>query len=696
MAITAANFYWTGPRIMGSYNFYSRDNSILHRLVGNTAFSWDESGNWMIKKAGYTGGGNTLGYYFESASRVPHSGDNVFFTRLESQPGIPNNHMYPTTECLFGGITGPYGPSGGTWNNTDNSSGTAAQVGYLNLLQVDPSYNRIRNANFVLGNEFGSTFGQSYFGASASIVVQGLTGLSGNTGNLIFTNTDGSTVEFIGSTFYGYTAGGTYPGPGGVTGATYGGTFGTRVQEGKWIIGTKPGSMTGGIQGSTWAIVSIFNALRAGISGCGIQDNDMSCPCGLPQYQCGGTADGPLKMTITGYTGNTYEWRHGLTFTLTQNVGGAGGNTRITGSILNPLTAWSATAGISTNDPVSGVGNTGGFTGGTSSSVALQLRVKSDTLTHNSDCPVYLSESGLTRGFVLRSGQFNYNKGTIKQLVINRRTIDYLGVPQTSAYVTDTEFPSGSVVVSGGTYQNAGGSAGSIDLGGDKPISYIRASGGIQSVVVDAFRRGHVIIDAEVSSSMTIYPEKDHAAGIQGHVEINRPIAESERFNYPSITLKSFNPDWGIAGSTKNNQLVLNSGLTIGTLDLEAGTVSVGQFIGDRPITISDGSISGKGLLKARNEFNPSYTGFRIGGDDFPVQPSTGGVTLPEGILIYDPSAEIQFSAGHYVLAAFLGNTGSDEAFQNPGSPLPPGSPGAGAGGPGFGGGGGGGGGGYG
>jgi hypothetical protein len=675
---TAENFYWTGDKTRGAnYNrYYRRDPSI-----GVTAFSWDYAGNWLIKREGYTageGGGNTFGYYFEDATRTPRGSDNVFFTQLiSSQPGIPAGYVYPTTECLFGGITGAQN-GGGTWGG--EATGTTGELqGFLNLLEIDSSYSRIRQANFALGNEFGSTFGNFSLGNSASIVIGGMTGLSGNTGNLIFTNTDGTTVEFVGSTFYGMTAGGQYPGP---SGGLSGGTYGTEETKGKWIIGTRGAGATGatGIWGKTAATLALFNALRAGISGCGPQRYSLPCPCDEEHaWQCPDTPRGPLKMQITGFTGDhgvTVNNAVGVTFVLTQMLGGDPGNTKITGTILTPNTQsafFGVTAGITLIDPSNALGYSGGFTGGTSTTTANELAIRATSINHDSAAPVHLVDSGLTRGFILNSGQFNYKRGTINQIVYNRRAIDYLGDPQTASYITDTEFPSGSVVISGGTFQHGGSGSGTVtDFGGERPITYIRASGGIENVVVDAFRRGSVVIDAEVTTELEMYPEKNHPAGIQGSVEISRPIAETERFNYPLVTLKSFNPEHQLSGTTFNNKLILNSGLTIGQLDIEAGTVSVGQFIADRPITVSDGSISGKGVLKARSEFNPSYTGFRIGGDDFPVQPATGGVTLPEGILIYDPDAKIEFSAGHYVLATFLGNTGSDEAFQKPGSPIPP------------------------
>ena len=94
----------------------------------------------------------------------------------------------------------------------------------------------------------------------------------------------------------------------------------------------------------------------------------------------------------------------------------------------------------------------------------------------------------------------------------------------------------------------------------------------------------------------------------------------------------------------------------------------VGPVVGDRAITVVDGSISGRGVLKARSEFNPSYQGFKIG-ENFSA--------TAEGMLISDPDARIEFSTGHYVLASFsYGNTGADTAFTKPGTPIPPRAPG--------------------
>ena len=184
-------------------------------------------------------------------------------------------------------------------------------------------------------------------------------------------------------------------------------------------------------------------------------------------------------------------------------------------------------------------------------------------------------------------------------------------------------------------------------------------------------RHGNVVLEG-AATTLDMKPEHEHQdADKQGKVFINKPLNFNTRLDYTTINLKSYNDSENIAGTKDNNLLILNAGLTIGNLDIGAGTVSVGTNIGDRPITVVKGEMSSKALLKARSETNPSYQGFKIG-DDF-----TGLTTNAEGILISHPSADIQFSTGHYVLASFAdGNTGADTGFQRPGGaiPVPPGS----------------------
>jgi len=178
---------------------------------------------------------------------------------------------------------------------------------------------------------------------------------------------------------------------------------------------------------------------------------------------------------------------------------------------------------------------------------------------------------------------------------------------------------------------------------------------------------GTVQIESDVTS-LIIEPEHRSPVGSpQGRVVLTRRFDNSTRFNVENCTLKNYNPSYDTyIGTTANPQLLLNCGLTIGNLQLDAGTVSVGPDVGNRPITIVDGNISGRGYLKAWSQTNPSYQEIKIGGQELST-----GVTLPEGLLVSDPAATIEFSTGHYVIADFLGNTGGDAGNQEPGSPIP-------------------------
>jgi|TARA_R110002020_G_scaffold123284_1_gene279636 hypothetical protein len=644
--LTAGNFYWAGYKPLGPRTGYQyvRGNT-FHGVSG---YNWSATGNWFVKYYGYTGddsfqeGGYTQGFYFDDAPRVPHEGDNVYFDRLTpDMPGIDGH--YPTSECLFGGVTGPRdGTSGGTWENGD---GTVTQlVGNLALIEVSESYANNRGSSFALGNEFGATFGQAYMGVSASVAIAGLAGLSGSTGTLIFTNSDQSIVKFAGNTAYGYTmASGTI----GTAGDMYGRT-------GYYIIGTE--GFTGGPSftgGSTLASLALHQALVAAITA------------------------GDLKMAIsdwtsTGPVGGTAYPNSTPTFTLTQGIPGGAGNTEIKGSLMElPKETNDAGGEIGTAGSAITAGNSGNFSGGTDNDTENPLNIKSDYLISHGDNPIHFTDSELTRGFILGSGQFNYNRGSINQLIYDRQSIDYIGPPRTASYLLDTEL-SNSVVISGGTFQSkteyddeSDTFITTDDVSGTRPITYIRASGNIGTVEVDAFRRGTVRIEGE-ATTLNVHPEKEHPNGVnyQGVIDIRRPLNFSDRYTYSTIEMKSYNANEAIAGTTLNSRISLNAGLTIDTLNIGAGTVFVGPVVGDREITVVDGSISGRGVLKARSEFNPSYQGFKIG-EDFSA---TG-----EGMLISDPDARIEFSTGHYVLASFSdGNTGADTAFTKPGTPIPP------------------------
>jgi hypothetical protein len=191
-------------------------------------------------------------------------------------------------------------------------------------------------------------------------------------------------------------------------------------------------------------------------------------------------------------------------------------------------------------------------------------------------------------------------------------------------------------------------------------------------VVIDAMRHGNVIIEG-AATTLDMKPEHEHQNGqaAQGKVFINKPLDFTERLDYTTINLKAYNDAENIAGTKDNNLLFLNAGLTIGDLDIGAGTVAVGTNIGDRQITVIKGEMSDRAVLKARSETNPSYQGFKIG-DDF-----TAITSNAQGILISHPAANIEFSTGHFVLASFAdGNTGAETGFQRPGGAVPAPGPG--------------------
>jgi len=656
--LTAGNFYWAGYKPLGpNTNYRYRRGNTFH---GNTGYDWAEVGNWFVKYFGYTGddsfseGGYTQGYYFDDAPRVPHEGDSVYFEQLRpDQPGIDG--FYPTSECLFGGITGPRTGAGGTFNKGgtwDNGTGTDTQLqGNLELVQVDKDYSQVRGASFALGNEFGATFGQVFMGLSASIDLAGLQGICGSTGTLTIKNWDGTLVKFAGNTSYNF---GTTAGTIGTAGDVYGRT-------GYYIIGTDyeiAGARANGITahgltaGNTYASRALFNAFQKAITA------------------------GHLKSTISNFanglaTGATAY--HGVnTFRLTQVHPGSAGNTKLTGSLVGR--AAGVSGGLSANPQIASAitaGNSAEFSGGTDNPTENALIIKTNNLITNGDGPIHFVDTTLTRAFILGASQFNYKRGSINQLIYDRQTMDYIGPPRTSSYILDTELTN-SVVISGGTYQHSREYDAQSDtflvdddVSGSRPITFIRASGNIEQVEIDAFRHGTVRIEGS-ATTLNVHPEKEHPKGgvYQGHIDITRPPSFSDRYLYGTIDMKSYNANESISGTTLNTQIALNSGLTISNLNIGAGTVFVGPNISDRPITVVDGSISGRGVLRARSEFNPSYQGFKIG-DDF--------AATAEGMLISDPDARIEFSTGHYVLASFsFGNTGADDAFTKPGTPIPP------------------------
>ena len=644
--LTAGNFYWAGYKPLGDQPFWQYERGTT--AFGNTGYSWSEVGNWFVRHEGYTGdrsgdeGGFTQNYYYDDAPRVPHEGDSVNFTRLfPHDPGIDG--YYPTSECLFGGITGPRdGTSGGTWLN---GGGNAAQnVGYLSELIVQKDYAQNRGASFALGNEFGATFGQHFKGLSASIVIGGLTGLSGSTGTIIIQNTDGTQVKFAGNTAYGYTAG-----------LWLGNTADAYGRTGYWVIGTD--GFTWG-QGSTFATRALYSAFVAAVTG------ETEYPYCTPNC-------GPLNMELTHSWGNTV----GTTFGMEQQQQGLPGNTDITGTIVGfPL--GHTYQGITGTwlDGITYRGTSMAFTGGTDNPTENPLVIKSESVILFGDNPTHFVDSLISRqAFIQSKGQFNYKRGSIRQLLYDREEIDYLGPPRTASFIEDTELTN-SVKISGGTYQTEitedmnddSVPAMNVDVSGSRPITYIRASGGIPNFTVDAFRCGRFTIDGAVTT-LDISPEKPHAKGFayQGLVDIKRPMSYTDLLNYSTISMNAFNSAEGIAGTTGNTRLMINAGITIHNLNLDSGTMWVGPSIGDRAIEVVSGRVQKDGYLLARSQYNPSYQGFRIG-----VTCQQSGSSA--GLLVYHPDARIEFSTGHYVLASFsFGSTGADTGFKNPNPPTP-------------------------
>ena len=650
--LTAGNFYWTGYKPAGNNPLYryTRGNKSFGTALsfqggagGCTGYSWNEVGNWVVQTAGFTNdpqnpGGFIEGFYYEDATRTPRAGDNVFFTSLTpADPGIDG--YYPASECLFGGITGATDAGGGTWQ-TGTGFGSGDLTGNLNKLFVENDYSSFRGASFQFGNVFGSTFGQQFLGNSAETTIRGLTALFGSSAstNMVLTNSDGTTVEFIGNTFLNYIHGGS-----GTTANNAAISAGISLQANQFQIGTQVLVN----YGMTHATEGIYKSLVTGVSS------------------------GLLKMTLPAFVAG------GTQFGITQNIPGTVGNTKITGSFIVGLGG----SGIS-------AGNSAAFAGGTDNPTEQpKLVIKSNSLTVRGDSNINLNDTTISQqAFVLSKCQFNYKGGLINQAIFNREGIDYLGLPKTAASLLDTEITN-SLVISGGGLQtsstpndtrddedgnNSGGSTTTDrDVSGTRPVTYVRPTNNIPTVQIDAFRHGNVILEGS-ATTLNMKPELPHRNGenSQGKVFILQPLSKSDRITYSTVNLSSFNDAENIVGTKENNLLVLNAGLTINNLDIGAGTVSVGGVVGSRPITVVKGEMSENAVLKARSETNPSYQGFKIG-DDF-----TGLTSNAEGILISHPAADIQFSTGHYVLASFAdGNTGADTGFKSPGGaiPVPPG-----------------------
>ena len=648
--LTAGNFYWTGYKPAGlDPNFqyvrgtraYGTALSHIGGAGGCTGYSWNEAGNWVVQTAGFTNdpdnpGGFIEGFYYEDAPRTPRANDNVFFTSLTpTDPGIDG--YYPASECLFGGITGATDAGGGTWQ-TGTGFGVTDLTGNLNKIFVENDYSNFRGASFQFGSVFGSTFGQQFLGNSAETTIRGLTAIFGSSfsANMVLTNSDGTTVEFIGNTFLNYIHGGS-----GTTANNAAISAGISLQANQFQIGTQVLVN----YGMTHATEGIYKSLVTGVSS------------------------GLLKMTLPAFVAG------GTQFGITQNIPGTVGNTKITGSFIVGLGGFGISAG-----------NSAAFAGGTDNPTEQpKLTIKSDSLTVRGDSNVNLNDTTISQqAFVLSKCQFNYKGGLINQAIFNREGIDYLGTPKTAASLLDTEITN-SLVISGGGYQtrtvydsgsenvddegntSEGGYITDRDVSGTRPVTYVRPTNTIPTVQIDAFRHGNVILQG-AATTLNLKPEQPHRNGenSQGKVFILKPLNDSDRITYSDINLSSFNDAENIVGTKTNNLLVLNAGLTIDDLDIGAGTVSVGTNIGDRKITVVKGEMSELAVLKARSESNPSYQGFKIG-DDF-----TGLTSNAEGILISHPAADIQFSTGHYVLASFAdGNTGADTAFQRPGGAIP-------------------------
>jgi hypothetical protein len=628
-----AEYYWSGNRNAGQ-----RGTSSENYAAGmpNSSYDWGVTSNWLVKD--YSSPNNDFGYALVETQSFPqNSTDEAFFMDLADEP-VPGyiedpldgqGPLLPMNACLFGGISGSSGDfNGGTWGDSSSSTGEIYRI------HVDYSYGKTDIASFVhpdsfiLGNTLGSTFGSYSPGTSAGITIQGLATLSGNSlGSLQIINTDGSTALF------GVSAG-----------LTFGGSNST-------TIGTSGG---GSAFGASMATQSLYNSFASAITA------------------------GVLKMQLSNYTGSA-----DTEFTLTQNVGGGYGNTEITGTLITGVT--SGVTG-STFDPglTCGGGNTANFSGGLGTTKEIGLRVRAQYIDHHSPRPVNLIDSRSDRVFVTDAGQFNYKRGRIDQFISRRTAYDYeatingqlnTSFESTSTYLIDTQIGTvageGTVVIAGGTYQEFDSG---VERSADRPVTYIGTSGGASALTVRAFRKGLVQIIGDVTT-ISSYPEEPYAGnGRGGRTEISRKLDDDTISTITTVNMKAFNDEDMIGGSKTNNEVYLNCGMTLSTLAIDSGTVRVGPDIRDRTITVVDGTISGLGKLLARNPDNVSYSGFKLGGNDFPTNGATGGVTLPEGMLVSDPQAEIEFTTGHYVMADFLGSTSANEAFQKPIPPIPPGA----------------------
>ena len=445
--ITAGNFYWAGFKPAGRHAVenpdyvYERGTTLFGSALGIdggvggcTGYSWNEAGNWFIQKSGFTNdpanpGGFVEGFYYEDAPRTPRTDDNVYFTSLTpDDPGIDG--FFPASECLFGGITGGDGAGGGTWDSGDGfASGVCG--GNLNKIFLEQDYTSFMGASFQFGNVFGSTFGQQFLGNSANIKIGGFTSMlgRGTTASLVFTNTDGTTVEFLGNTFMFFDGG---TGPIGINGLMAGlqdTEEGAGLSAGFTLAANQHFIATTGISGSTFATEALYRGLLRGISS------------------------GNLKMTIDGSV------IPGATLIgITQNIPGVGGNIFLTGNLIGYTAGGTASFQSTTDINLLGntlVGGTGEFVGGSKNNTEQpKLSVKADTFTVRGDSNINLNDSRIDQQlFVLSGAQYNYKNGRISQAIFARDRIDYLGPSKTSASLLDTEVGN-SVVISGGGFQS--------------------------------------------------------------------------------------------------------------------------------------------------------------------------------------------------------------------------------------------------
>ena len=451
--LTAGNFYWAGYKPAGRHAaqnpdyVYERGTTLFGSALGIdggvggcTGYSWNEAGNWYVQLSGFTNdpanpGGFVEGFYYEDATRTPRTDDNVFFSTLTpDDPGIDG--FFPASECLFGGITGGDGAGGGTW---DSGEGFASGVlgGNLNKIFLEQEYSSFRGASFELGNVFGSTFGQQFLGNSANIKIGGFTSMlgRGTTASLVFTNTDGTTVEFIGNTFMFFNGGTGSPGiPGVGAGGLQTTEEGAGLSAGFTLAANQHFIATTGISGSTFATEALYRGLVRGISS------------------------GNLKMIIDGSDFTVSPTNTGVTLIgITQNIPGVGGNIFLTGNLIGFTFGGTADFQSTTDINLLGntlVGGTGEFVGGTENLTEQpKLSLKTNTLTIRGDSTISLNDSRIDQQlFVLSGAQYNYKNGRINQAIFNRDRIDYLGPAKTAASLLDTEVAN-SLVISGGGFQ---------------------------------------------------------------------------------------------------------------------------------------------------------------------------------------------------------------------------------------------------